>query len=61
MATRIKLDLFDPYDKQVKVIQGLLDPSIKNVLCLAGRRVGKSTIAENMALYWAAEDRKSVV
>lgn len=53
---KINLTLFKPYDKQKEVIAALTDNSIEDVMLLAGRRVGKSTLAENIAIYWALND-----
>lgn len=53
---RINLKLFTPYKQQKEVLDSLTDNSIYGVMLLAGRRVGKSTIAENVALYWALND-----
>jgi hypothetical protein len=53
---KINIKLFKPYDKQKEVINALIDDSIEDVMLLAGRRVGKSTLAENIAIYWAIHD-----
>lgn len=56
-----KIKLFTPHEPQKKVIQTLLDREVKVVTLLAGRRIGKTILAENMAIYWAINDPNCIV
>jgi len=47
------IELLEPHEKQAEIVDACLDPSIFFVVAVIGRQFGKTTIAENMALYWS--------
>lgn len=61
MQNEQELVLFTPYDKQRQVIQSLEDPNIFNIVVVAGRQVGKTLLAMNMAIKWCIDNPYIVV
>lgn len=55
------IHLLDLHEKQKEIVRACIDPSIFYVVAVIGRRFGKTTMAENLAIHWAISDPKSVV
>jgi PBSX family phage terminase large subunit len=58
----LEIQLYNPYDKQ-QLLHKYCDLSSPNfwTVCISGRQAGKSTAAENQAIYWALSDERSLV
>lgn len=50
------IELIEPHEKQMEIVKACLDPSIFFIVSIIGRQFGKTTIAENMAIYWAINE-----
>ena len=55
------IELIQPHEKQMEIVQACLDPDIFFIVSIVGRQFGKTTIAENMAIYWALNQPNSIV
>ena len=53
------IELLEPHEKQMEIVNACLDPDIFFVVSIIGRQFGKTTIAENMAIYWALNNPNS--
>ena len=42
-----------PHEKQKNIITACLDKEIKYIIAICGRQMGKTTVGELMAMYWA--------
>jgi hypothetical protein len=54
------IELLEPHEKQAEIVDACLDESIFFVVAIIGRQFGKTTIAENMALYWSLNEPNSI-
>ena len=57
----MNINLIKPHSKQLEIIKALLDPTIFLVVAVIGRQFGKTTMAENMAIYWALNNKNSTI
>lgn len=55
------IQLIKPHIKQKEIIDCCLDPNINFIVAIIGRQFGKTTIAENLALYWAISNSNKFV
>jgi len=55
------IKLFDPIPIQKNIIDACVDDMNFFIVAVLGRQVGKSTTAENLAIYWAINNPNSVV
>jgi hypothetical protein len=55
------IKLIKPHIKQKEIVDACLDDSIFFIVAVIGRQFGKTTISENMAIYWALNEPKSVI
>jgi len=55
------IELLEPHEKQMEIVRACLDPDIFFVVSIIGRQFGKTTIAENMAIYWALNHPNSTI
>jgi hypothetical protein len=55
------INLIKPHEKQKEIIKACLDPSLYFIVSIIGRQFGKTTIAENIALHWAINNKSSIV
>ena len=55
------INLIKPHEKQREIVEACLDKDIFFIVSIIGRQFGKTTIAENMAIYWALNNSNSVV
>ena len=55
------IQLMNPHEKQKEIVKAALDDSIFFIVAVIGRQFGKSTISENIALYWAINNPKSLI
>lgn len=55
------IELLKPHEKQAEIVKACLDPSIFFVVAIIGRQFGKTTMAENMAIYWALNEPSSII
>ena len=55
------LKLIEPHIKQKEIVKACLDPNIFFIVSIIGRQFGKTTIAENMAIYWGLNRKDSIV
>lgn len=55
------INLIEPHEKQMEIVNACLDESIFFIVAVIGRQFGKTTIAENMAIYWALNEPGSTV
>lgn len=55
------IELIKPHTKQKEIVDACLDDRLKFIVAIIGRQFGKTTIAENMAIYWAINDPKSTI
>lgn len=51
-----EIELFEPHDKQLEVLEALEDASVKVVVVVAGRQCGKTAIAKNWVVERAVND-----
>lgn len=51
------IKLINLHDKQKEIVKSCLDPNILFIVAIIGRRFGKTTMAENLAIYWATNNR----
>src|ERR1035437_175251 len=50
------IQLITPHSKQYEVLDTILDQSVFCTVAVLGRQVGKTLLAENIAVYWALND-----
>lgn len=55
------LELIKPHELQKPIIQACLDDNKFFIVSVLGRQFGKTTLAENMAIYWAINHPNSIV
>ena len=55
------INLIKPHIKQKEIVDACLDIHNFFIVCIIGRQFGKTTIGENMALYWAINEPNSVI
>ena len=55
------IELLQPHEKQAEIVEACLDESIFFVVAIIGRQFGKTTIAENLAIYWSLNQSDQVV
>jgi hypothetical protein len=55
------IELIKPHEKQMEIVKACLDPNIFFVVSIIGRQFGKTTIAENLAIYWALNEKNSII
>ena len=55
------IELIKPHEKQMEIVKACLDPNIFFVVSIIGRQFGKTTIAENLAIYWALNENNSII
>jgi hypothetical protein len=53
------IELLKPHEKQLEIVNACLNPNVFYIVAVIGRQFGKTTIAENLAIYWAL-DKKCV-
>lgn len=53
------IELLQPHEKQMEIVKACLNPDIFFIVAIIGRQFGKTTIAENMAIYWALNNAGS--
>lgn len=53
------IKLIKPHEKQKEIVNACLDNDILFVVSIIGRQFGKTLIAENMAIYWALNNKNS--
>lgn len=56
-----EIELIDLHDKQREIVMSCLDDNIFYIVGVIGRQFGKTTMAENLAVYWAINCPGSVV
>jgi hypothetical protein len=55
------IELLEPHEKQAEIVDACLDENIFFIVAIIGRQFGKTTIAENMALYWSLNEPDTIV
>lgn len=50
------ITLIKPHEKQREIVDACLDDNLFFIVAIIGRQFGKTTIAENLAIYWALND-----
>lgn len=55
------IELIEPHEKQLQIVDACLDPNIFFIVSIIGRQFGKTTIAENMAIYWALNNEDQII
>ena len=55
------IELLQPHEKQAEIVDACLDENIFFVVAIIGRQFGKTTIAENLAIYWSLNEPGQVV
>ena len=55
------IELLQPHEKQAEIVDACLDESIFFIVAIIGRQFGKTTIAENLAIYWSLNESDQVV
>lgn len=55
------INLIKPHIKQKEIVDACLDIHNFFIVCIIGRQFGKTTIGENMALYWAINEPNSII
>ena len=55
------IELLQPHEKQAEIVKACLDEDIFFVVAIIGRQFGKTTIAENLAIYWSLEKENQVI
>jgi hypothetical protein len=55
------IELLQPHEKQAEIVSACLDEDIFFIVAIIGRQFGKTTIAENLAIYWSLNEPNSVV
>ena len=56
-----QIELIKLHDKQKEVVKGVLREDIFFCVAVIGRQFGKTTMAENLALYWSINNKSSIV
>lgn len=54
------IELLEPHEKQAEIVDACLDPNIFFVVAIIGRQFGKTTIAQNLSLYWSLNEPNSI-
>lgn len=57
----MNIELIRPHEKQLQIVRACLDSSIFFIVSIIGRQFGKTLIGENMAVYWALNNIKSII
>jgi len=55
------IELLQPHEKQAEIVDACLDENIFFIVAIIGRQFGKTTIAENLAIYWSLNEPGQVV
>jgi len=55
------IELLQPHEKQAEIVDACLDENIFFIVAIIGRQFGKTTIAENLAIYWSLNESDQVV
>jgi hypothetical protein len=55
------IELIKPHEKQAEIVSACLDDNLFFIVAIIGRQFGKTTIAENLAIYWALEMANQIV
>ncbi len=55
------IELLQPHEKQAEIVDACLDDNIFFIVAIIGRQFGKTTIAENLAIYWSLDKPNQVV
>lgn len=55
------LELIKPHELQKPIIEACLDDRYFFIVSVLGRQFGKTTLAENLAIYWALNNSNSIV
>lgn len=55
------IELLQPHEKQAEIVDACLDEKIFFIVAIIGRQFGKTTIAENLAIYWSLNQPDQVV
>lgn len=55
------IELLQPHEKQAEIVEACLDENIFFVVAIIGRQFGKTTIAENLAIYWALNEPDRII
>lgn len=55
------IELLQPHEKQAEIVDACLDENIFFIVAIIGRQFGKTTIAENLAIYWSLNEPDQVV
>ena len=55
------IELLRPHEKQAEIVNACLDEDIFFIVAIIGRQFGKTTIAENLAIYWSLNEPNSVI
>jgi hypothetical protein len=55
------IELLQPHEKQAEIVDACLDENIFFIVAIIGRQFGKTTIAENLAIYWSLNEPNQVV
>lgn len=57
----VNIELIDLHDKQKEIVLSCLNDNIFYVVGVIGRQFGKTTLAENLAIYWATNNQNVIV
>lgn len=56
----MNIDLITPHEKQKDIIRACLRDDIFFVVAVIGRQFGKTLVSENMAIYWALNNKNTI-
>jgi len=56
----MNIELVKPHKKQFDIINACLDDDIFFIVAVIGRQFGKTLISENMAIYWALNNKNTI-
>ncbi len=55
------IKLIKPHEKQKEIVDACLNDEYFFIVAIIGRQFGKTTISENMAIYWAINNPNSII
>lgn len=55
------IELLQPHEKQAEIVNACLDDDIFFIVAVIGRQFGKTAIAENLAIYWALNQKNQTI
>lgn len=55
------IKLIKPHEKQKQIVDACLNDEYFFIVAIIGRQFGKTTISENMAIYWAINEANSII